>query len=216
VKKIQATFIETPKGIFTAAGNWFHTTAGKLNSYAPGLFEKHSIEKIINDAEVWIRSADSLSITGDDDGRAPLGFLIGISRLSSNWLIARFATEPCQCSLARVYELHELPYQRTEYVLTGDTVWSAEVQRGVAANLRARQLSYEPRGYTNGSGFCTRCGVWASQVLPPQPQPADRRPSLLECALSGDEQAAEEIIDGAARVLRPPADTPGEGGRDDG
>ncbi|MEX0772454.1 MAG: hypothetical protein WEB89_05960 [Balneolales bacterium] len=63
MKKTEATFIETPKGIFTAAGNWFYTTVEKLRSYAPGLFRKHSVEEIITDAEVWIRSADSLSIT---------------------------------------------------------------------------------------------------------------------------------------------------------
>lgn len=59
---MQATFIETPRGIFTAAGNWFHTTTGRLRNYAPGLLKKHNLEKIIQDAEIWVRSADSLSI----------------------------------------------------------------------------------------------------------------------------------------------------------
>ncbi|MEX1123310.1 MAG: hypothetical protein WD491_07725 [Balneolales bacterium] len=63
MKRTEATFIETPKGIFTAAGNWFYITVDNLRSYAPGLFRKHSVEEIISDAEVWIRSPDSLSIT---------------------------------------------------------------------------------------------------------------------------------------------------------
>lgn len=63
VKRLENTFIETPKGIFTAAGNWFYTTVANLKSYAPGLFKKHSVEEIINDAEIWIRSSDSISIT---------------------------------------------------------------------------------------------------------------------------------------------------------
>lgn len=62
MKRIQSTFTETPKGIFTAAGLWFNTTSDILKSYAPGLFKKHDLEKILTDAEVWIRSADSLSL----------------------------------------------------------------------------------------------------------------------------------------------------------
>ncbi len=55
-------FIETPRGIFTSAGNWFHITSAALEKYAPGLLEIHSLEKLIKKAEVWIRSADNIGI----------------------------------------------------------------------------------------------------------------------------------------------------------
>ncbi|MEX0685397.1 MAG: hypothetical protein WD267_01480 [Balneolales bacterium] len=62
MKKTLSTYTETPRGIFTAAGLWFNTTSDILKGYAPGLFKKHNLGEIIADAEVWIRSADSLSI----------------------------------------------------------------------------------------------------------------------------------------------------------
>ncbi len=56
-------FIETPRGIFTSAGNWFHITTEALEKYAPGLLKKHSLEKLVKKSEVWIRSADNIGIT---------------------------------------------------------------------------------------------------------------------------------------------------------
>ncbi len=55
-------FIETPRGVFSSAGNWFHMTTPALEKYAPGLLETHSLEKLIKQAEVWIRSADNIGI----------------------------------------------------------------------------------------------------------------------------------------------------------
>ncbi|MDI6400702.1 hypothetical protein QLX67_01755 [Balneolaceae bacterium ANBcel3] len=55
-------FIETPRGIFTSAGNWFHITREHLEAFAPGLLSKHSLKKLIRQSEVWIRSSDSLGI----------------------------------------------------------------------------------------------------------------------------------------------------------
>lgn len=55
-------FIDTPAGIFTTSGNWFHITTAGLHSYAPGLFENTSISELLSDAEIWIRSGDNLSI----------------------------------------------------------------------------------------------------------------------------------------------------------
>ncbi len=55
-------YIETPRGIFTSAGNWFHITKDSLDTYAPGLLKKQPLEKLIKKAEVWIRSVDNLGI----------------------------------------------------------------------------------------------------------------------------------------------------------
>lgn len=55
-------FVETPAGIFTLAGNWFHTTKANISQYAPGLMDNFSLEKLIKDAEVWVRSADSITL----------------------------------------------------------------------------------------------------------------------------------------------------------
>ncbi|MEX0680275.1 MAG: hypothetical protein WD097_02765 [Balneolales bacterium] len=55
-------YIETPRGIFTSAGNWFHITSESLEKYAPGLLKKHTLARLIKKSEIWIRSADSLGI----------------------------------------------------------------------------------------------------------------------------------------------------------
>ena len=53
---------------------------------------------------------------------------------------------------------------------------------------------YERRQYTNGSGYCVRCGCWFPRVLPEAPDDPDREPSLLERALTGDTGAAVEVL----------------------
>ncbi|MFE6305001.1 hypothetical protein [Nocardiopsis sp. NPDC057823] len=67
---------------------------------------------------------------------------------------------------------------------------------------------YEARGYTNGAGFCAKCGIWESRVLPVQPDPPDRKPTLFERALSGDEEALDRIFGTRARDL---PEGPGDG-----
>ncbi|HYX06594.1 MAG TPA: hypothetical protein VE912_07650 [Bacteroidales bacterium] len=55
-------FVETPVGIFTMKGNWFHTSLDKIKQYAPGLTDIYSYEKLIKDSEVWCRSADPVTL----------------------------------------------------------------------------------------------------------------------------------------------------------
>ncbi|MFC9085313.1 hypothetical protein [Nocardiopsis dassonvillei] len=54
---------------------------------------------------------------------------------------------------------------------------------------------WEARGYTNGSGHCSRCGTWMSDVLPKKPDDPDREPGLLERALTGTVEAVVEVMD---------------------
>lgn len=58
----ESSYVETPVGLFTAAGNWFHTTEKQLKSYAPDLFKKYSVDRLIEIAEIWIRSSDNLTL----------------------------------------------------------------------------------------------------------------------------------------------------------
>lgn len=63
---------------------------------------------------------------------------------------------------------------------------------------------FEARGYTNGAGFCTQCGGWFSKVLPEQPKDPNRKPSLLERALLGDDNALVEVFTTAASAAELP------------
>lgn len=56
-------FVETQLGIVTRTGHWFHTTAEQIEEYAPGLLDKYSLGRLIEDAHAWVRSADSLALT---------------------------------------------------------------------------------------------------------------------------------------------------------
>jgi hypothetical protein len=56
---------------------------------------------------------------------------------------------------------------------------------------------FEARQYTNGAGYCTRCGVWFPKVLPPSDPPPDpARKALLDRAWAGDEDALAEVLAG--------------------
>jgi hypothetical protein len=55
-------YVETPFGIVTAGGNWFHTTREQIESIAPQIFEHCSLQELILAAEEWVKSTDSLSL----------------------------------------------------------------------------------------------------------------------------------------------------------
>ncbi len=57
-----ASFIETPNGIFTAAGHWFHTTIADLKHYADPVLAHRSIEWLLRMAERWLGSPKTLML----------------------------------------------------------------------------------------------------------------------------------------------------------
>jgi len=56
-------YIETKLGIITRTGDWFHITAKQIEKFVPGLLEKRSLDKLVEEANAWVRSADSISLT---------------------------------------------------------------------------------------------------------------------------------------------------------
>jgi hypothetical protein len=55
-------FVETPLGVFTKNGHWYYITSDQVEQIAPGLQKKVSFEDIINDAEVWVKSSDTITL----------------------------------------------------------------------------------------------------------------------------------------------------------
>jgi hypothetical protein len=43
---------------------------------------------------------------------------------------------------------------------------------------------YERRHYTNGAGYCTKCGTWMVQVFEPLPDDPNREPTIIEQLLT--------------------------------
>jgi len=56
-------FLETQMGIVTRTGDWFHTTSDQIEKFVPGLLDKRSLDKLVEEAIAWVRSADSLALT---------------------------------------------------------------------------------------------------------------------------------------------------------
>lgn len=54
--------MELPDGISTSEGNWYHITDKQIRSYIPGLLDRYPLKTIIKEADVWVRSADGLSL----------------------------------------------------------------------------------------------------------------------------------------------------------
>lgn len=56
-------YLETQLGIVTRTGDWFHTTSDQIEEFVPGLLNKRPLDKLVEEAVAWVRSADSLALT---------------------------------------------------------------------------------------------------------------------------------------------------------
>ncbi len=56
-----SNFVETPQGIFTAAGVWFATTRQAVERFAGEVLKHEPLERLIERAGVWLRSPETLA-----------------------------------------------------------------------------------------------------------------------------------------------------------
>jgi hypothetical protein len=54
--------IDTPNGLFTAAGFWFATRPSVIESLVPGLLAVEPLDDLLQQAERWIRSSEGLAL----------------------------------------------------------------------------------------------------------------------------------------------------------
>lgn len=59
-----STYIDTPRGIFSGAGIWFHTREEQLREFAGPVFEHEGIEELLSQAAAWLRSGRVVAIWG--------------------------------------------------------------------------------------------------------------------------------------------------------
>lgn len=57
-----AAYVDTPYGIFTAEGVWFHIREEGLREYGAALFEDVSMERLLQWAALWLRSPQILTL----------------------------------------------------------------------------------------------------------------------------------------------------------
>lgn len=54
--------LELPDGITTSNGNWYHITRDGIENYVPGLLKNRPLERIIHEADAWVKSSDGFSL----------------------------------------------------------------------------------------------------------------------------------------------------------
>lgn len=57
-----AAFVDTPYGIFTAEGIWFHIREEELRRYASDLLDEVSLEQLLQRAALWMRSPQIITL----------------------------------------------------------------------------------------------------------------------------------------------------------
>jgi len=62
VSEFKWQMMELPDGITTSNGNWYHITSQQIEKYTPGLLKRYPIERIVKEADAWVKSADGLSL----------------------------------------------------------------------------------------------------------------------------------------------------------
>ena len=60
--RAETTFVDTPEGIFTDSGLWFRTREAWLEDYAGAVFDREPLARLLAHAEVWLRSAQTLTL----------------------------------------------------------------------------------------------------------------------------------------------------------
>ncbi len=54
--------VDTPTGLFSAAGFWYRTSFAAIDDLAPGLRAKIDLHQTVRDTELWIRSFESVGL----------------------------------------------------------------------------------------------------------------------------------------------------------
>lgn len=81
-----------------------------------------------------------------------------------------------------------------------DSCWK-QYQRYVSCDGGGEHGPFEARQYTNGAGFCTKCGTWMSKVLPeiPEEERPPREPTMLDRLFGDPDSALVQVMELMAR-----------------
>lgn len=148
VDRDTSAYLDTPRGIVTAAGTTFHTTEALLKEYASDVLDYRDTSQLIEDAEVWLGSAATATIW-----IFPLfllavpvwaALLLGILFFCT-WSV--FAPSAPFLSVLRLFSILEKPVLLAVYYVIAMTLFgwngqtaAAVVGLGVFVGLRLRLL----------------------------------------------------------------------------
>lgn len=147
-------FVDTPKGIFTAAGIWFHTTESLLRAYAGAVLEHVALHRLLMHAVLWLRSPDLLAIWTAPVLLAvldPVPAVLAVVTVYVGWQVVG----PSFTSLAAVAVFRVL-----------DQTWLQVAYYIVALTLLAATGSYAPMWIGLGLFILVRWGLLARLTAP--------------------------------------------------
>lgn len=81
-------FVDTGRSIVTGSGTMYHSTEESLQEYAPGLFERVPLERIVGDADLWLRLPVDLSLWILPVGLIQGGPWLGATGMVSVYLVS--------------------------------------------------------------------------------------------------------------------------------
>lgn len=130
-------YVDTPYGILTAGGRWYHVTEEDVRNYAGEVLEYVSLEQLLQWADTWGDSATTivlwtlpLLLWG-----LPLGWAIGGALgLYVGWTLASPAL-PSLLAVRIITWLDHVLAQSLYYVLTMSALAAAEMRLAVATGL---------------------------------------------------------------------------------
>lgn len=71
------SYVDTPRGLFSESGIWFHVREESLRRYAGPVLDHESVSGLLDQAAVWLRSGQTIALWG------LLGFLTLLSPLGA-------------------------------------------------------------------------------------------------------------------------------------
>ena len=100
-RKETVEFVDTGRFIVTGSGTVFRSTKKSLDEYAPGLTERVPLEKLVGDADLWLRLPMDLSLWVLPIGLFQGGPWIGATGMISVYLVSAVLS-PAEVSLYAV------------------------------------------------------------------------------------------------------------------
>lgn len=130
-------YVDTPYGIMTAGGRWYHVTEEDVRNYADEVLDHVPLEQLLQWADVWAESAETVVLWALPPMLwwLPLDWAVaGALLLYVGWALASPAL-PSLFAVRGVAALDHVLAQSVYYVVTLSAIAAAGLHAAVAAGL---------------------------------------------------------------------------------
>ena len=130
-------YVDTPCGIMTAGGRWYHVTEEEVRDYAGEVLDHVSLEQLLRWADVWVESAETIVLWTLPPMLwwLPLNWAVaGALLLYVGWSLASPAL-PSLLAVRGVAALDHVIAQSVYYVVTMSAIAAAGLHAAVGIGL---------------------------------------------------------------------------------